>query len=438
MERAFEGLGDDASTSSGVTVFDGLDEIEDSLLRTDQGHAATGDDTLFDGGLGGRNSIFDAVLLFLELNLGCSADLEHGHAAAQLGETLLELFAVVVAVGVVDLTLDLGDATLDVGLLAGAFDDEGLVLGDDDLAGRTQHLEANGLELEADLFADDLTTGEDGHVLQHRLAAIAEARSLDGDRVEGAADLVDDERRERFAFDVLADDHERATRLHDLFEHGNDVANGADLGADEQQVWVVEDGFHTLGIGHHVGRQEALVEAHALDEVHVHAEGLALFDGDDTVLADLVDGGADGVTDLVVSSGDRSDLCDLLLVLDLLSHLLDRGDCGLDTLLDATLDRHRVGAGGDVAQSLAHHRPGENRCGRRAVTGDVVGLLGDFLDELGADALEWILEVDLLRDGNTIVGDRGGAPLLVEDDVAALGAKRHADRVGQRVHSGLK
>jgi hypothetical protein len=56
------------------------------------------------------------------------------------------------------------------------------------------------------------------------------------------------------------------------------------------------------------------------------------------------------------------------------------------------------GAGGDVAQALADHRPGEDGRGRRAVTGDVVGLLRDFLDQLGADALVGVLEVDLLRD----------------------------------------
>ena len=41
----------------------------------------------------------------------------------------------------------------------------------------------------------------------------------------------------------------------------------------------------------------------------------------------------------------------------------------------------RVGTGGDIAQALADHGLGQHGRGRRAVTGDVVGLLGDFLDE---------------------------------------------------------
>ena len=60
------------------------------------------------------------------------------------------------------------------------------------------------------------------------------------------------------------------------------------------------DGFHALGVGDEVGRDVALVEAHALDEVHLHAEGLRLLDGDDAVLADLVDGLGDHLADLGV------------------------------------------------------------------------------------------------------------------------------------------
>ena len=92
---------------------------------------------------------------------------------------------------------------------AATVDDGGVVLGDDDLAGPAEQVERDVLELEADLLADDLATGEDGHVLQHRLAAVAEARGLDGDGVERATDLVHDERGEGLALDVLGDDQER-------------------------------------------------------------------------------------------------------------------------------------------------------------------------------------------------------------------------------------
>ena len=111
-----------------------------------------------------------------------------------------------------------------------------------------------------------------------------------------------------------------------------------------------------------------------------------------------------------------------------------RGDGGLD----APLEVHRGGAGGDVAQALADHRLGQHGRGGGAVTGDVVGLGGDLLGELGAEVLVRVVELDLAGDGHAVVGDRGRAPLLVEDDVAALGAERHLDGVGEGVDAALE
>src|SRR6185295_14807858 len=50
-----------------------------------------------------------------------------------------------------------------------------------------------------------------------------------------------------------------------------------------------------------------------------------------------------------------------------------------------------------------------------------------------AHILELVLELDLLGDGDAVLGDARGAEALVEDDVAALGAERHLDRVGEDV-----
>ena len=86
---------------------------------------------------------------------------------------------------------------------------------------------------------------------------------------------------------------------------------------------------------------------------------------------------------------------------------------GGDGLLDAALERDRVGAGGDVAQPLADERLGQDGRGRRAVAGHVVGLLGDFLDQFGAELLVRVVEFDLLGDAHAVVGDGGRAPLRV-------------------------
>src|SRR5207342_676720 len=190
---------------------------------------ATGDDALLDGRLRVANGVLDAVLALLELDLGGRADLDDRNAAGQLGQTLLQLLAVVVGVRLLDLRTDLVDPTGDLVGVTGTLDDGGLVLGDDDLAGLAEQLDAGRLELEADLLRDDLAAGQDRDVLQHGLAAVTEAGSLDGNRLEGATDLVDDQGRESLAVDVLGEDQQRLAALHDLLEHGQQVLDVRDL-----------------------------------------------------------------------------------------------------------------------------------------------------------------------------------------------------------------
>src|SRR6185503_5377888 len=108
----------------------------------------------------------------------------------------LELLAVVVGGRVLDLRADLADAALDLGLLAGALDDRRVVLVDGDALGAAQLLEREALELDAEVLRDGLAAREDGDVLQHLLAAVAEARRLDGADVQRATELVDDQRGE--------------------------------------------------------------------------------------------------------------------------------------------------------------------------------------------------------------------------------------------------
>ena len=100
--------------------------------------------------------VFDARLLFLHLGLGRGADVDDGNAAGELGQALLELLAVVIGGGLLDLTADLVDAALDVGFLAAAFDDGGVFLVDGDALGAAEVFELDVLELDAEVFADAL------------------------------------------------------------------------------------------------------------------------------------------------------------------------------------------------------------------------------------------------------------------------------------------
>ena len=86
-------------------------------------------------------------------------------------------------------------------------------------------VEPDLVELEPDLGRDDLGAGDDGEVLQERLAAVTEERRLDRDGLEGLADRVHDQRGQRLAVDVLGDDDERLAGLRDLLQHRQQVGD---------------------------------------------------------------------------------------------------------------------------------------------------------------------------------------------------------------------
>src|SRR5205814_9374567 len=96
LERSAEDVDAEA------TVIFELQGVE-RLQRTHQGDAATGDDAFLDGRAGRMERVLDAGLLLLHLDLGGRADLDDGHAADELGEALLQLLAVVVRRGLLDL-----------------------------------------------------------------------------------------------------------------------------------------------------------------------------------------------------------------------------------------------------------------------------------------------------------------------------------------------
>src|SRR5215213_7806928 len=395
-ERLLERADDDLRAR--LLVLD-VERVEvDRVDRLEQRDPAPGDNSLFQGRAGRLEGVLDAVLLLLHLRLGGRADLHDGDAAGELGEALLELLAIEVRVGVLDLRLDLVDPALDGVLVTGTVDDRRGVLGDDDAPGAAQLRDLGVLELEAHLLGDDLAAAEDRDVLEHALAAVAEAGRLDGDPGERAAELVHDERREGLALDVLGDDQQRLARLDRLLEDRQDVAHRADLLVGDEDVRILEDRLHPLLVGDHVGRDVALVELHAFRELEVHAERLALLDVHDAVLADLLDGVGDDVADLLVTGRDRRDARDLVLAGDVLGLVLDLLDDRVDRALDAALQAERVRAGGHVLEALADDRLGEHRRGGGAVAGDVVRRGGHLAHQLRALVLEDVLDLDLASD----------------------------------------
>ena len=186
-------------------------------------------------------------------------------------------------------------------VLAGAVDDRGVLLLDPDPLGFAEHLKGHVLELDAEVLGDHRAGGKDRDVLEHRLAAIAEARRLDRRHLQAAAQLVDDQGRQRLALDILGDDEQRFASLHHRLEHGQHRLQRGELLLVDENVGVLELGDHLLRIGDEIGREIAAVELHALDHVELGLRGLGFLDRNDALIADLFHRVSDHLADRLVA-----------------------------------------------------------------------------------------------------------------------------------------
>ena len=407
------------------------------LQRVNQCGTATGDDALFQGCTGGGHSILDAVLAFLRLNLGCGTDLDDAHAAGELSQALLELLAVPFRIHALNFTAQLLHAVLDCLGVAATVHDGGVGLGDGHAACRAQVPQGDLRQVDAELTGHDGAAGQNCQILHDCLAAVTETGSLQSDHVDGAAQLVHDQCGERLTVNVFCNDGQRLLRLNDLLEHGHDFCDGGNLALVEQHEAVLQHCFAALSVGDEGGREVALVELHALGNLQFNFGGGAVFDGDDAVLADLLEGASQQLTDLLGLGGDS---CNVRHLGALHGACVLEQTCGdsLHGRLDAALDVGGCRAAGDVAQTLVHQRLREHGCGGGAVTGNVVGLGGDFLRQLGAQVLVRVVQFNFASNGHAVVGDDGCTPLLVEHNVAPARAEGYLDRVCQLIDASLQ
>ncbi len=212
-----------------------------------------------------------------------------------------------------------------------------------------------------------------------------------------------------------------------------------DLLRAQQDVGVVDDGLQAGRIRHHVRRHVAVVELEAFDEVDVHARLGGLLDRHDAAVAHRVQRLGDHRADHVVVV--RRDCRDSRIVRFARDRVRDRAqvlDEPADGQIDPALDQDRVAAGRDRRHSLADDALRDHGCGRGAVADDVIGLDRSLFHKLRAHVLELVLQVDLARDRDSVIGDHRRAGDLLEDHVAPLGAQGGLDRLGELIDAGLQ
>lgn len=270
----------------------------------------TGDNTFLDGGAGGVESIVVPVLLLSDLNLARATNLDNGNTATELGQSLLELSPVVVRSGrVVDQSSDLLASRLDEVLVTLAVEDDGVLLGNGNGAGGTEHVGGGLLKLDVELVSEDGTAGEDGNITEDRLSVVTKAGGLDSGDGELTSELVEDDGSESLTVNVLGDDQQRSTGLGGDLKRRKDVLKSRDLLLGEEDEGLLELDTLVLGVGDEVRGDEASVESHTLGNLNLVVNGSTFLDGDDTLLADLLHGlGNDGTDVGITVGGDGGNL----------------------------------------------------------------------------------------------------------------------------------
>ena len=122
-----------------------------------------------------------------------------------------------------------------------------------------------------------------------------------------------------------------------------------------------------------------------------------------------------------------------MLALDGDSLLVETNDDLINSSLDSASQVHGVHAGGDGLAALLEDEASEDSGGGGTITSLVVNLGGNLLDEGGTNVVVAILELDILGDSDTILGDLWHAKSAVEDDVAATGSKGNLNGIGESV-----
>jgi hypothetical protein len=144
------------------------------------------------------------------------------------------------------------------------------------LLGFAEVFESDGLELDAEIFADDLAAREDRDVFEHCLAAIAKAGCLNGSDIQRAAEFVHNESRESFALDVLSDDQHRAAHLRNLLQDRQQVSACSRSFSRGSGCKALRERLHAVGVGDEVRRKIAAVELHSLDNLEQRVHRLRL------------------------------------------------------------------------------------------------------------------------------------------------------------------
>ena len=353
----------------------------------------------------------------------------HSRAAGQFSDALLKLVALDIFRSSLILSHHLFPARADLSGLSAARGYQCLGGGDPHLARRTEVRQFRILDSSPEIDRNDFPARGDSDVLQHGLAPMAIFRGVDRRYLEvglfaSRQQLHDDGRR-----NLLRNNQQRPTALFDHREDAVQLIHRHDLVVRHQDERIIEDDLHPLDIGHHVMREIAPLERHPFDDFQGRLDGRSKLHRYDAVIAGALERLRDHLAQRRVVGRDAGYRAKP-------AHAVHRGRRGLQQLdglrnrdLQTLHQLDGVGASGEQLEAVLDKHVREHRRRRRAIAGDLVGLLGNLTQHLRTHVLERILQLDFARDVDAVPGDDWCADRAIDDRIHAFGPESAAHRL---------
>mmetsp|Transcript_5791 Transcript_5791/g.9138 ORF Transcript_5791/g.9138 Transcript_5791/m.9138 type:complete len:201 (-) Transcript_5791:562-1164(-) len=176
--------------------------------------------------------------------------------------------------------------------------DDSVVFVNFGLLASSQMLWRHVFQLHSSVFRNDRSSSQERQILHSRLTVVAKSRSLDSTNLDACTKFVNNQGCQGFAFYVFRDDQQRCLALDDGLQNWKQLLHAAHLLLDQQDVRVIQDALLGLGIGDKVRTNVPTFKLHTFDNFQFVLQGLAVLNGDDTLLADPLHGIRDEVTNL--------------------------------------------------------------------------------------------------------------------------------------------
>ena len=145
---------------------------------------------------------------------------------------------------------------------------------------------------------------------------------------------------------------------------------------------------------------------HSFNHIESSSKALGLFDGDNSVFADLFHSLCDESANIFVRRGNRRNLGDGLFCFNRLCDLADFFNGYINSALNTLFQFHRVCACRNILEAFLNDDLSKKRCRSGSISCNIVCLGSDFFNNLRTHVFGSVLKLDFPCDGNAVVCDK--------------------------------